>query len=65
MAEISSYFYELEHEGEITSAERLDANFAQHIRTVVRRGLESELSGDECNKEVRELVTEIIDGEIE
>jgi hypothetical protein len=64
IAEISSYLYELEREGKITSDERLDADFAQHIRTVVRRGLESELSGDESNKEVRELVREIVDNEI-
>jgi len=61
MAEISSYLYELEREGEITSDERLDSDFSQHIRTAVRRALESELTGDESNKEVRELVQQIID----
>jgi excisionase family DNA binding protein len=64
IAEILTYLYELEREGEITSAERLDSDFSQHIRTAVRRGLESELSGDESNKEVRELVREIIDQEM-
>jgi hypothetical protein len=30
----------------------------------VRRTLQAELTGDESNKEVRELVGEIIDGEL-
>ncbi len=64
ITEISTYLYELERQGEITSDERLDSDFSQHIRTAVRRELETELSGDESNKEVRELVREFIDSEL-
>lgn len=64
MAEISTFLYELEREGEITSDERLDSDFGQHMRTAVRRTLQAELTGEESNKEVRELVRQTIDQEM-
>jgi hypothetical protein len=35
------------------------------LRTIVRRGLESDLTGNETTNEARELTREIIDGDLE
>ena len=56
---------ELKRAGEITAEECWDSEFKQHLHTIARRTLETELTGEESNKEIRELVQEIIDAELE
>ena len=63
LAEISTYLWDLKSKGEITADEYFDPDFNQHIKIMVRRTLQAELTGDESNKELRELVKEIIDNE--
>jgi hypothetical protein len=65
LAEINTYMLKLQRDGEITWDEYLDRDLTRQMETAVRRGLESELTGDETIKEVREQVREIIDSEIE
>ena len=62
--EVQSHMLQLEREGEITSAEYWDSEFADQLRAAVKRRLEADLSGDETTKELGKLVNEIIDGEI-
>ena len=64
VAQISACLLELKNEGELTADEYYDSELWEHLTTAVRRGLEAELSGDESNKEIRELVREIIDHEM-
>jgi hypothetical protein len=42
---------ELERKGELTREVYWDTELTEHLRTAVRRGLESDLSGDESTKE--------------
>jgi F0F1-type ATP synthase epsilon subunit len=65
LAEINTHMLELLREDEITSEEYLDSDFTRRLETAVRRGLESELTGDESTKAARKLAREIIDGELE
>jgi excisionase family DNA binding protein len=65
VADVVSYMAESERRGDLTREEYYDSELADHLRTIVRRGLESDLTGDESTKEVRELAREIIDGDIE
>lgn len=65
VGEVVTYMAELERKGELTHQEYWDADLTEHWRTLVRRGLESDLTGEESTKEVRELVREMIDSEIE
>ena len=65
LAGISAYLLELKSRGEITAEEYFDADFTEHVRTAVRRTLPAELTGEESNKEVRQLVIDMIDAEIE
>jgi len=60
VAEVVSYMAE----GELTHEEYWDSELTEYLRTAVRRGLDSELTGEESTKEARELAHEIIDGEI-
>lgn len=55
---------ELERRGELTREEYYDSELSDHLRTIVRRGLKSELTGDESTKEAREAAREIIDREL-
>jgi hypothetical protein len=61
---VPAYLLELKRSGEITADEFRDADFTQNLRAVVRRWLQAELSGDESNKELRQLVVRAIDDEI-
>lgn len=65
LADVSSYLWDLKSKGEITADEYFDTDFNQHLKTLVQRTLQAELTGDESNKEIRELVREIIDAEME
>ena len=65
VAEVSSYLLELKREGEISDDDYWDSDFTADLKDAVRRGLEAELSGDETTQEVKELVHEIIDGDLE
>jgi hypothetical protein len=56
---------ELQRKGELTREEYFDAELTEHWQTLVRRGLESGLTGDESTKEVREMAHGIIDSAIE
>jgi excisionase family DNA binding protein len=64
VAEVSNRLWELKCAEELTADEYFDSDFAEHLKTVVRRRLRAELSGDERHKEVRDLVRKIIDGEL-
>lgn len=64
-AEVSTYLLEMKCAGEITDDEYWESDFTEHLKTAVRRQLQAELSGDESNKQVCQLVREIIDNEIE
>ncbi len=64
LADVVSYAAELGRKGEITSEEYWDNDFTDHLATAVRRGLESDLTGDESTKEARELAREIIDDQL-
>ena len=65
IAEVVTYMAELQRQGELTREEYYDAELTEHWRTLVRRTLETDLTGDESTKEVRELVRELINGKIE
>lgn len=65
ISEVSSYLLELKRKGEISAEEYWDSDFTADLKEAVQRGLESQLSGDETAKEVRELAREIIDSELE
>jgi hypothetical protein len=65
LAVIPTYLLELKSSGEITAREYFDADFTEHMKTAVRRTLQVELTGEESNKEIRQLVREMIDAEIE
>jgi excisionase family DNA binding protein len=64
IAEVVTYMAELLRKGELTREEYYDPELTEHWRTLVRRGLESDLTGDESTTEARELVRELIGGEI-
>ncbi len=64
VAEVSNRLWELKCAEELTADEYFDSDFAEHRKTVVRRRLQAELSGDESKKEIRDLVRKIIDGEL-
>ena len=64
VAEVSTYLLELRLAGEIAADECWDDDFTQRLKTTVRHQLQTQLSGDESNKEVRQLVREIIEGEV-
>ena len=65
VAEVVSYMAELKRKGEVTHEEYWDNDLTEHLRTAVRRGLDSELTGEESTKEATELAHEIIDREID
>jgi hypothetical protein len=65
VAEVWSYLLELKREGEIAAEELWDSELTTDLKEAVQRGLESELSGDENSKEIRELTRQIIDGELQ
>ncbi|HEV2380945.1 MAG TPA: helix-turn-helix domain-containing protein [Terriglobia bacterium] len=65
LAEINTHMLELLREDEITRDEYLDSDFTRRLETAVRRGLESELTGDESTKAARKVARGIIDGELE
>lgn len=64
VGEVQSYMLQLEREGEITSHENSDSEFADQLKAAVRRTLEAKLSGDETTKAVEKRVHEIIDGKL-
>ena len=55
----------MERRGDLTREEYYDSELADHLRTIVRRGLESDLTGTETTKEAREVARTIIDGDLE
>jgi hypothetical protein len=65
IAEVSSYLLDLKREGEISDEDYWSSDFTADLKEAVRRELDAELSGDETTQEVKELVHEIIDGELE
>lgn len=65
VAEVSSYLFELNRDGAITSEELGDTGFDAELRDAVRRGLEARLSGGETVQDVRKLTRQIIDGELD
>jgi hypothetical protein len=65
IAEASSYLLQLKQKGEISDEEYLDSEFTAGLKQVVRGGLETRLSGDEATNQLRELVREIINGELD
>ena len=65
VGELSSYMLELNRDGEISDEEYWSSEFIADLQDAVRRGLESELTGDETIKEVYKEARKIIDGEIE
>jgi excisionase family DNA binding protein len=65
IAEVVSYMVELQRRGELTLEEYYDPELTDHWRTIVRRGLESDLTGEESTKEVRQLARGIINEELE
>lgn len=65
IAEVSSYLSALRRDGVISSKEYWDSDFKQDLTEAVKDTLEEELSGEESTKELRELVQEIVDGELE
>ncbi|HEY6271197.1 MAG TPA: excisionase family DNA-binding protein [Terriglobales bacterium] len=65
LAEINAYMLELLNEDEITSEDYWSSELTRHLESAVRRGLESELTGDESTKQTRKIVRQIVDGELE
>jgi len=65
VAEVSHYLWQLKQDGEISPEEYLDYDLRADLQEAVRDELESELSGEETTKEVKALVREIIDEELE
>ena len=64
IAEVSTYLRELRRDGEISADDYLDLGFATDLRDALKSELEGELTGDETATKVREMVCEIIDGEL-
>lgn len=64
VAEVSNRLWELRCAEELTTEEYFDSDFAEHVKTIVRRRLQVELSGDESNKEVRDIVRTAVDEEL-
>ena len=65
LSEVSSYLLRLRHEDAIPSEEYWDSEFREDISEAVKHALEEELSGQESARDVKELVHEIIDTELE
>ena len=64
VAQVNSYMLELLREDEITNEECFDRDLTTRLENAVRRGLESELNGEETTKEILRLTRQIIDGEL-
>ena len=64
LAEVSYYLLKLNRAGEISNEEYRDSEFIASLKEAVKEELESELSGEEEVSEVKELVREIIDDEL-
>ena len=65
LAEVNTYMLKMQRDGDITWNEYLDSDLTRHMETAVRRGLESELTGDESAREVRDRARETIDEALE
>ena len=65
IAEVSHYIFRLKQDGEISSEEFWDSNFGADLQEAVKEELESELTGEESSREVKVLVREIIDDELQ
>ena len=63
VAEVSGYLLELKRQGEISDEEYCDTEFTGDLTKAVRDSLESQLTGAETAKEVRDLVREIVNQE--
>lgn len=64
VAEVSSYLLQLRLNQEIAAEDYFDGEFTADLAEAVRRDLDATLSGDESSREVRDLVREIVDKEI-
>jgi excisionase family DNA binding protein len=64
VAEVTRYLWQLKQDGEISPEDYLDYDLRADLQTVVREELESELSGQETTKEVKDLARAIIDDEL-
>ncbi len=56
---------QLKREDEVTDEAYWDSDFRTDLQEAVRRELEAELSGDESPSDVKALVRQIIDAELE
>jgi len=65
VAEVPRYLWRLKQDDEITAEEYWDSDFTANLIDAVRRGLGTDLTGEESTNEVRELAREIIEGELE
>ncbi len=63
VAEVSSYLLQLRRDEEIAAEDYLDSEFTADLQQAVQNGLESELTGDETTKEVKQMTRNIIDDE--
>ena len=65
MSEITSYLLRLRQEKVISSEEYWDSELREELTGTVRNALKEEISGEESNKEVKKLVHDIVDEELE
>lgn len=65
VAEVLSYLWRLKHDEDISSDDYWSSEFRANLTESVKEGLERDLSGEETSQEVKELVHEIIDSELE
>ncbi|OFV96449.1 MAG: hypothetical protein A3F68_10405 [Acidobacteria bacterium RIFCSPLOWO2_12_FULL_54_10] len=65
LSEITSYLLRLRQEKVISSEEYWDSELREELTGTVRNALKEEISGEESNKEVKKLVHDIVDEELE
>lgn len=65
VAEITQYLWQLKKDGEISPEDYLDYELRAYLQEAVRAELESEISGEETAQEVKSMVHEIVEEEIE
>lgn len=65
VSEVFHYLLVLKQDGEISSEELWDFDLRADIEEVVREELESELSGKESNADVKDMVRDIVDEELD
>lgn len=65
LLEVPEYWLKLRQRGEISREDFKDTEYLDKLRKIVRAKLEVDLTGDEDDQRIKELVAEIIEGEFD